>query len=149
MSQSWPLTAGVCLVPLLLLGLLLILWILRKRTRPTPPPPPGPTGPYLESIGAPGGPRRFDLTPEGVTIGRATENSLVITDDIPGWETTSRHHARIYEQAGSWIVEDLDSMNGIYVNGKRTGRNLLRDGWQLSIGGVEFTFRAGTGEALR
>jgi hypothetical protein len=143
--------AVICLIPLLILGLLLILWALRrKRPTPLPPsPPPAPTGPYLESVGIPGGPRRFDLRPDGITIGRATENDLVITQDFPAWETVSRHHARVYQQAGRWIIEDLSSMNGIYVNEKRTGRNLLHDGWQLGIGGVEFVFRAGTGEAQR
>jgi len=143
--------AVICLIPLLILGLLLIPWALRrKRPTPLPPsPPPAPTGPHLESVGTPGGLRRFDLRADGITIGRAMENDLVITQDFPAWETVSRRHARVYQQAGRWIIEDLNSMNGIYVNEKRTGRNLLRDGWQLGIGGVEFVFHAGTGEAQR
>jgi len=143
----------ICLIPLLFLGLLLILWGLRRK-RPTPPPtpvsPPPPISPYLESIGTLGGPRRFDLKPDGITIGRAPDLAdvdLVITQDFPGWETVSRRHAFVHQQADHWIVEDLDSMNGIYVNERRTGRNLLRDGWQLRIGEVEFVFLAGTGEA--
>jgi hypothetical protein len=153
LSENWPLAIVVCLIPLLILAVILIILIGRRIRRPptpappVPPPPPVPTGPYLKSVGTPGGPRRFDLNPEGVTIGRAPENSLVITQDFPGWDTTSRHHARIYEQADRWIVEDLSSMNGVYVNGRRTGRNMLHDGWRLSIGGVEFVFHAGTGEA--
>jgi pSer/pThr/pTyr-binding forkhead associated (FHA) protein len=132
----------------------LVLRALRRKTpRPISPPPsasahppPTPTGPHLESVGTSGGRCHLDLRPDGVTIGRAPENDLVITQDLPGWETVSRRHARIYEQAGHWIVEDLNSTNGIYVNGKRTGRNLLREGWQLRVGGVEFLFRASTGE---
>jgi hypothetical protein len=142
--------AGICLIPLLILGLLFILATLwRARPRPTPPPsppPPASTGPYLESTAAPGGQGRLYLKPDGVTIGQAPENDLVVMQDLPGWETVSRHHARIYAQAGRWIVEDLGSMNGIYVNGRRTGRNLLRDGWRLGVGGVEFVFHASTGE---
>lgn len=122
---------------------------IRRRLAPPSPPPPPPAGPYLESTGTPGEPRRFYLNPEGVTIGRAPENNLVITEDFSGWETTSRQHARIYEQAGRWVVEDTGSMNGVCVNGRRTGRNVLRDGWRLSIGGVEFVFRASAGEARR
>ncbi len=109
-----------------------------------------PPGPYLESIGTPGGPRRFDLKPDGIIIGRALalpDVDLVITQDFPAWETVSSRHARVHQQAGHWIVEDLDSTNGIYVNERRTGRNLLRDGWRLGIGGVKFVFRASTGEA--
>lgn len=145
-----PMVAGGCLVLfLLVVGVALITWVLRRKKPPVPeaPSPAVPVAPYLESIGATGRTRRFDLTPGGVTIGRATDNDLVITQDFLGWETVSRHHARIRGQAGGWIVEDLDSMNGVYVNGRRTGRNLLREGWRLAIGGVEFVFRAGGGEA--
>lgn len=156
LTQNWPTAGLACLTPLLLLGFLLILLALRrKRPAPSPPPtavpPPSmPSAPYLEAVGIPGGPRRFDLKPEGVTIGRAPalpDVDLAITQDFPSWETVSRHHARIHRQAGRWIVEDLNSMNGIYVNKQRTGRNLLRDGWRLGIGGVELVFHASTGEA--
>jgi len=154
------LCVGGCLGLLLLFPILFVLWVLkrvrrrRERAEPTPPPPPSPppAGPYLETVDAPGGPRRFDLKPDGVTIGRAPalpNVDLAITQDFPGWETVSRRHALVHQQAGRWIVEDLDSMNGIYVNERRTGRNLLRDGWRLGIGGVQFVFRAGTGEAQR
>jgi hypothetical protein len=150
-SNNGLLAAAICLIPLLILGLLLIPWILRrKKPRPVPtPPPPTPTGPHLESVGTPDGPRRFNLKPEGTTIGRAPDlssNDLTITQDFPRWETVSHRHARIYQRDDRWIVEDNNSMNGIYVNGRRTGRNLLRDGCQLNIGGVEFVFRADTGE---
>ncbi|MBL7063829.1 MAG: FHA domain-containing protein [Anaerolineae bacterium] len=149
-NQLW-VEVGCLLMLLLILIFTLILMLARRRRRrpgppPTPPPPPLPIAPHLESVGTPGGPRRFDLKPGGVTIGRATENGLVITQDFPAWETVSRRHARIYQRGGSWVVEDLGSMNGVYVNRKRTGRNLLRDDWRLSIGEVEFIFRASTGE---
>ncbi|RLC86885.1 MAG: hypothetical protein DRI37_06725, partial [Chloroflexi bacterium] len=112
-SKNKPLVAAICTLSLLLLGLLLILWPFRRKkprpkpTPPPPPPPPMPTAPHLESIGTSGGPRRFDLKPDGLTIGRAPENGLVITQDFPGWESVSRRHARVYQQAGNWIVEDL------------------------------------------
>jgi len=136
------LLAATCLIPLLALALLLTLWALwRRRRHPEPsPPPPAPPGPYLESIATPGGPHRLHLKPDGATIGLAPENDLVITQDLSGWESVSRRHARIYTQAGRWIVQDLESTNGVYVNGRRTGRNLLRDGWRLSLGKVEFVF---------
>lgn len=151
-TNNWPMAGIVCLVPLLILSLLLILLRGRKK-KPTAPPstpgPPGPAvlGPHLESMGLSGGPQRFTLKPEGFSIGRGMENDLVITQDFPAWETVSHHHARIYRQIGQWMIEDLNSMNGVYVNERRTGRNLLHDGWQLGIGGVQFVFHTGTGEA--
>jgi serine/threonine protein phosphatase PrpC len=147
-SNNWLLVAAICLIPPLALGLLLALWGLWKRSASLPPstsaaPPPSPC---LESAAYPGGPRHFHLKPEGVTIGQALENDVVIAQEFPGWQTVCRRHARIYEQGGRWIIEDLGSMNGIYVNGRRTSRNLLHDCWRLGVGGVEFVFHAGPGE---
>jgi hypothetical protein len=143
-SKNELLAAVVCLILLLIV---LVLW--RKRVKSIPPPPPPPkvpslptTGPYLESSNTTDGPRRFDLNPNGTIIGRSPENDLVITKDFANWETVSQRHAWIYRWVDHWIIEDINSMNGIQVNGKRTGHNLLRDGWQLDIGGVEFVFRA-------
>lgn len=138
---------GALIFLLLLLGVLLIIRALRGRgTTESPPRPTAPTGPHLESTDASGAQRRLNLPTTDLTIGRAPESDLVITQDFPGWETVSGHHARLYQeerQGNHWIVEDLDSTNGVYVNGKRTGHNLLRDGWQLDIGGVSFVFRTG------
>jgi len=88
------------------------------------------------------------LTAEGLTIGRALDNALVLDATVPGADTVSRHHARIVYADGTWIVEDLGSQNGVYVKGRRTGRNQLQDGWSLSIGGVPFVFHIGEVEVL-
>ena len=152
-SNNGLLVAGACLLPLIFLGLLLVFLILWSRRRRKPTPSPTPTvpappsvGAYLESGHARGGPRRFELKPEGVTIGRASENDLAITEDYPGWESVSQRHAWIYRWANHWIIEDINSRNGVYINGRRTGRNLLQDGWQLDIGKVDFVFHTNTGE---
>lgn len=145
----WPLAGAVCAGALVLLLVTALLFFRRrpkprKPTRPLPPVPPSP--PWLEAMVA-GRPRRWPLEKDSMTVGRAPENDLVIPPELAGWETVSRRHARIYRQGENWIVEDLGSTNGIYVNGRRTGRNLLRDGWRLGIGGVVFTFRVGKGGA--
>ncbi|MGQ9467899.1 MAG: FHA domain-containing protein, partial [Anaerolineae bacterium] len=147
MMKVLPWVAGGCGVVLLLLLVLLAAVFLRRRRPRRPPPSPIPTRPMpprLEARAA-GRPFSFVLQKASVTIGRAPDNDLVVSPDFPGWETVSRHHARIYRQGDRWIVEDLRSTNGIYVNGRRTGRNLLRDGWRLEIGRVAFVFHAGTG----
>lgn len=138
---------GVVAIGLLVLTAVLLFRMFRRRpgprrpTRPLPKAPPSP--PWLESRVA-GRLRRWPLK-ESLTVGRAADNDLIITPEFAGWETVSRRHARIYRQGDHWIVEDLGSTNGIYVNGRRTGRNRLQDGWRLEIGGVAFTFRAGKG----
>jgi hypothetical protein len=88
----------------------------------------------------------FPLALNDIQIGRASDNTLVITADIPGAETVSAYHARIH-RIGRWVLEDLDSTNGVYVNGVRTGRNYLRDGWEIGIGGVSFIFHSGKAES--
>ena len=90
-----------------------------------------------------GGVLCFDLTGSLVHVGRAADNDLVITDLVLGWETTSRHHARLYYDARlrRWIVRDEGSRNGVYVSGVRTGHNILLDGARLSFGSVEALFR--------
>jgi hypothetical protein len=148
----WPLVTGGCLVLILVVLVVLLLLVTLRRKKPTPKPPPRPypdAAPvaYLENVGAAGGSRRFSLKPGGVSIGRAPDNDVVITQDLAGWDTVSRQHARVYQREGQWVVDDLDSVNGVWVNGRRTGHNLLRSGWQLRIGGVEFVFHVGTGEA--
>jgi hypothetical protein len=145
------LSLAICLGPLAILLLVLILIMLTRRRRRVAPPAPGPSvppaprppaGPYLEGVDAAGTAHRFALTGD-LSVGRAPENDLVITEDYPGNETVSRHHARIYHQGAFWIVEDLQSSNGVYVDGKRTGLNRLLDNCRLGIGGVEFVFHAG------
>ena len=84
----------------------------------------------------------FPLALDDIRIGRAPDNTIVIPSDVPNVETVSIYHARLY-RFDRWILEDLDSTNGTYVNGKRTGRNYLRDGWEIGIGGVIFIFHTG------
>ncbi|MCS7282140.1 MAG: FHA domain-containing protein [Anaerolineae bacterium] len=145
----WPLFGAGCAGLLVLLLLVLIgVSLFRRRPRPRRPtrplPPTPPTPPSLEATLA-GRRFRWPLEKESLTIGRAPDNDLVITAEFAGWETVSRRHARLYRRGNDWAVEDLGSTNGVYVNGRRTRHNLLRDGWELQIGSVTFIFRTGEG----
>jgi pSer/pThr/pTyr-binding forkhead associated (FHA) protein len=51
------------------------------------------------------------LADQQITIGRAPDATLVLTDDY-----ASTRHARLYPQNGEWIVEDLGSTNGTYLD---------------------------------
>ncbi len=87
----------------------------------------------------------FDLCAPRVCIGRAPDNDWVIDEHYPGWESVSRYHAMVQYEQGYWVLYDQGkngsvSRNGIFVQGRRTQRNLLRDGWQVSIGLVELVF---------
>jgi pSer/pThr/pTyr-binding forkhead associated (FHA) protein len=51
------------------------------------------------------------LADQQITIGRATDATLVLSDDY-----ASSRHARLFPQDGQWIVEDLGSTNGTYLD---------------------------------
>jgi hypothetical protein len=51
------------------------------------------------------------LADQQITIGRANDASLVLSDDY-----ASSRHARLFPQNGQWIVEDLGSTNGTYLD---------------------------------
>jgi chromosome segregation ATPase len=55
--------------------------------------------------------------------------------------SVSRHHALMHMSAREVIVEDLNSTNGVLVNGRRISRQLLNDGDLLTIGDTQFRLR--------
>jgi len=50
----------------------------------------------------------------------------------------SRRHCRFAYQSNDWQVVDLQSLNGVYVNGERVEQAVLHDGDSLGIGGFHF-----------
>ena len=64
-----------------------------------------------------------------VTIGRAPDNDIQI-DNL----AVSNYHARVYVEAGSLVVEDLNSLNGLFLNDIRVERAMLKDGDAILIG---------------
>ena len=56
----------------------------------------------------------IDLPDEQITIGRSSESGLVIRDDY-----TSTHHARLLKWPDGWVIQDLDSTNGTFLDGVR------------------------------
>jgi FOG: FHA domain len=72
-----------------------------------------------------------------LTIGRHPESHLFL-DDV----TVSRHHARIVRDATGFVVEDLNSLNGTYVNRRRVERIHLSDGDELQIGKFKLAYLA-------
>lgn len=64
-----------------------------------------------------------------VGIGRSPDNDLPI-DNL----AVSNYHARVYAEGGRLVVEDLDSLNGTFVNDLRIERATLHDGDSIWIG---------------
>lgn len=57
---------------------------------------------------------RITLSDSPVTIGRADDSTLVLSDDY-----VSNRHARLVPQDGAWLVEDAGSTNGTYLDQQR------------------------------
>jgi pSer/pThr/pTyr-binding forkhead associated (FHA) protein len=89
-----------------------------RPAQPAKPPRPQRSGPRGRSVpqqllvtaGALAG-TSLGLTDQQITIGRANDATLVLNDDY-----ASTRHARLYPQDGQWIVEDLGSTNGTYLD---------------------------------
>ncbi|HZP32987.1 MAG TPA: FHA domain-containing protein [Candidatus Acidoferrales bacterium] len=64
-----------------------------------------------------------------ITIGRSPDNSIPI-DNL----AVSSHHAEIKSEQGRLVIEDLNSLNGTFVNSQRVKRSTLKDGDVVSIG---------------
>src|SRR5260370_17860265 len=64
-----------------------------------------------------------------IGIGRSPDNDLPV-DNL----AVSNYHARVYFEGGRLVVEDLDSLNGTFVNDLRVERATLHDGDSIHIG---------------
>jgi DNA-binding response OmpR family regulator len=73
--------------------------------------------------------QNWSLAKEVTTIGRWDDNEITISDR---W--ISRHHAEIRRQGAHYVIYDLGSKNGLFINGKRVGQPVtLENGDQIQI----------------
>ena len=79
----------------------------------------------------------IELPSEQLAIGRSSESGLVIRDDY-----TSTHHARLLLWNDGWVVQDLDSTNGTFLDGTRvTLPTLIPLNTPVTIGTTTFELR--------
>jgi pSer/pThr/pTyr-binding forkhead associated (FHA) protein len=90
-----------------------------------------PSGPVLE------------LTRSDMLMGRHSEADVRLP--LPD---VSRRHCRFLFSDNSWHVLDLDSLNGVFVNGERVQHASLRDGDVVTIGSLRFEVDLDTKEVI-
>lgn len=79
----------------------------------------------------------FPLGRDEITIGRSSDSAIIIRDDY-----TSTHHARIMLWNGRWMIQDLDSTNGTFLNGSRvTVPTPIPLGATVKVGATTFELR--------
>ncbi len=81
---------------------------------------------------------RFVLDQDVLTIGRAVSNDIHLEND-----NVSRNHARLTRIDDEYTVEDLESRNGILLNGLAIYSAVLRDGDELHVGDFVFSYQEG------
>ena len=145
MSEQLLTILKFCLLALLYLFFLRVLWAVwselrPSRDRPSPPPPPAPKKkrPKGEPIGqliVVKPPEQagvgYELTDE-LTVGRAQGCQVRLDDTF-----VSQLHARVFRREGKYLVEDLGSTNGTYLNEKKVaGPMTMSAGDHLQIGSI-------------
>jgi hypothetical protein len=101
---------------------------------------PPQTGPATRLVITSGGKAGLEipLGSEPLTIGRASDAGLQIRDDY-----TSTHHARLLLWGSDWVVQDLDSTNGTFVDGQRIDSpTQVPIGVPVKVGATTFELRA-------
>ena len=102
--------------------------------------PPAPEAPLLGEVLPRAyvdvGGRRVTVPPGGAVIGRSSDADIVIAA-----HEVSRHHARIVPDRDGWTLTDLNSTNGVRLNGRPVGvPTQLADGDVIELGAVELIF---------
>ena len=99
---------------------------------PAPAAPPQASLPSLVFVSGPHTGQAIALLPTTLTIGREHDNNVEIKDP-----DVARYHARILRERDTFVVEDLNSSTGTWVNGERKNRAVLSHGDVVRVGQTE------------
>jgi NADH dehydrogenase len=101
--------------------------ILKAADRtPAPPPPPS----LVRSDGA-----ELRLESDTLYLGRGPDNHVVVNDKM-----VSRRHSVLKREGRNYVLEDLGTTNGTYVNEQRIQRYVLTQGDVIRLGGTVFAY---------
>lgn len=81
--------------------------------------------------------RSIEIGRAGIRLGRALENDLVL-EDVD--KSVSRFHAEVRLEQGRYVVEDLNSQNGIWIDHRRVAKETLENGATFTIGPYRLVF---------
>ncbi len=107
-----------------------------RRAEPTEAASPQELGvqPEIVTLSVDG--RKLEVTKRRIVIGRSKDCDVQIDDP-----SASRRHAELRQEGTAYWIVDLDSTNGLEVNGLRTQRAKLDHGDKITIGSTEISFR--------
>ncbi|HEX4336787.1 MAG TPA: FHA domain-containing protein [Polyangiaceae bacterium] len=93
----------------------------------------------LEQVAGPGAPREHLLESDEIIVGRSLQANISIDGN-----GISRTHAAIRKSGPEYTFTDLNSANGVYLNGIKTHSAVLREGDMLQLGDAVFVFHEGS-----
>jgi pSer/pThr/pTyr-binding forkhead associated (FHA) protein len=109
----------------------------KPAAAPSRPTPTGPLATLLVRSGVMKG-TRFPIRVPVVNVGRADYNDVVIQD-----ESVSTVHAKLQRREGVWVVVDLDSTNGTFVDGEQiNGEAPIAPGALIRFGDIGVMFES-------
>jgi pSer/pThr/pTyr-binding forkhead associated (FHA) protein len=92
----------------------------------------------LELVRGPGAPNEWILNLDEMTIGRSSQVEISVNS-----EELSRQHAQIKKKGNAFALMDLDSRNGVYLNGVKIYSAVLRHGDTIQMGNVLLIYHEG------
>lgn len=130
-NLPWSIGALVCLL-LVLAGLVWAVRVLLRRWRASRLR--GPPIAFLEFLDDAAA--KVDMVRAAMRIGRNPDNDVALSND-----SISAYHAEIHRKRdGTFLITDLDSMNGVFVNNKPVKMAELSDGDEIDLGEIRIRF---------
>jgi pSer/pThr/pTyr-binding forkhead associated (FHA) protein len=93
----------------------------------------------LRQIQGPGAPRQYVLDLTEIVVGRSLQAHISVDSSL-----LSRRHILLKRNGPEYVCQDLDSKNGIYLNGVRVHSAVLREGDTLQLGDVVLVYDEGS-----
>ncbi len=84
-----------------------------------------------------GGVTEFIFDQRTISVGAMEDNDLVLND-----ETVSRYHAKVFVEDDQYVLKDLDSTNGTFINRVRVKEGFLKPGCVVGFGKTDVKFQA-------
>jgi pSer/pThr/pTyr-binding forkhead associated (FHA) protein len=109
--------------------------IYRPRAQPTEAATPEELGVFPETAAVTWNGQTRKLEKRRTVIGRSKDCDIQLEDS-----NVSRRHAELRQEGTSYWIVDLDSTNGVEVNGRRLKRAKLEHGDRMTLGSTELTF---------
>jgi hypothetical protein len=109
--------------------------IYRPKPDPTEAASPAELGVEGEVVALTANGMRHEVTQRRMSLGRSKDCDIQVPDP-----NVSRKHAELVQEGAAYWIVDLDSTNGIEVNGRRQKRAKLADGDRITLGSTELVF---------